>query len=193
MQLNEILEQLGKMLSTKRFSHSVKVMEAAVYLAEKYGEEVEKAAIAGLVHDCAKDIKGEAIFTLCDKYGIIVDSIMRSQPELLHGLIGASLAREVFGITCPRILTAIAEHTLGRAEMDRLCSIVFIADYIEEGRQYSGVEKIREAAEESLEKAIVAGIDNTIHHIMEKGRLLHPQTVETRNWALEKIKSSKKI
>jgi HD superfamily phosphohydrolase YqeK len=71
--------------------------------------------------------------------------------------------------------------------MDKLSSIIFIADYIEENRDYPGVEDIRAAAEESLEKAIIAGIDNTIRHVLDKGRLLHPQTVDTRNWALEKL------
>ena len=74
---------------------------------------------------------------------------------------------------------------MGSEGMDKLCSVIFIADYIEAGRNYPGVEKIRTAAEESLEKAIVAGIDNTIVHILKKGGLLHPQTIATRNWALK--------
>jgi len=184
MQINEIKTKLKQMLTPQRYAHSLQVMEASVKLAEKYEENPERAAIAGLVHDCAKDLPNETTFTFCDKYGIIVDNIMKSQPELLHGLVGSYLAREAFGIECPRIREAIAYHTMGSEGMDKLCSIVFIADYIEAGRNYPGVEKIRTAAEESLEKAIVAGIDNTIVHILKKGGLLHPQTIATRNWAL---------
>lgn len=198
MTLDKIIVQLEKMLSPRRFSHSLKVMEASIKLAEKYGEDVEKAALAGLVHDCAKNIKSEDILSLCDKYGIIVDDIMRKDTALLHGMVGSYLARELFGIDDQRILSAIADHTMGRTGMDTLSKILFVADYIEESRDYDGVEEIREAAEESLEKAIYKGIDTTIIHILKKGGLLHPQTIATRNWVLEeesakRVKAEKKI
>lgn len=185
MRIEEMKTKLKQMLSPQRYAHSLQVMEASLKLAEKFGEDPEKATIAGLVHDCAKDLPNETTFTFCNKYGIIVDNIMECQPELLHGLVGSYLARDVFGIECPRIRAAIAYHTMGSESMDKLCSIVFIADYIEAGRNYPGVDKIRAAAEESLERAIVAGLDNTIEHILKKGGLLHPQTIATRNWALK--------
>ena len=83
------------------------------------------------------------------------------------------MAREIFGIDDPQILAAIADHTLGRPEMDKLTSIVFIADYIEADRTFEGVDEIREAAEESLERAIVVGIDSTIRHVLKQGKPLH--------------------
>lgn len=187
MSIDEIKENLKRMLTSGRYEHCIKVMEAAAMLAEKYGEDVGKAAIAGLVHDCAKGLKDEDIFKLCEKYRINTDKIMRSQPELLHGPVGSFLARDLFGIECSRILGAISAHTTGKPGMDKLGSIIFIADYIEENRDYPGVDDIRRAAEESLEKAVVTGIDNTIRHVLDKGRMLHPQTVDTRNWALEKL------
>jgi predicted HD superfamily hydrolase involved in NAD metabolism len=197
MTINEITAQLKKMLSPRRFTHSLKVMEASIKLAEKYGEDVEKAALAGLVHDCAKNLKSKDILILCDKYGIIVDDIMREDTALLHGMVGSHLARELFGIEDSRILAAIADHTMGRAGMDTLGRILFVADYIEETRDFEGVEEIREAAKESLEKAILKGVDITILHVLKKGGLLHPQTIATRNWALEeerakRIKTEKK-
>lgn len=191
MKPEDIKTELAKMLSPKKFKHSINVMDTSARLAEKYGEDIEKAALAGLVHDCAKNQKPDTVFALCDKYGIIVDDIMKKEPELLHGLVGSHLAQELFGIDCPRVLAAVADHTMGRPGMDKLCSIVFIADYIEEGRDFPGVEKVREAAKESLEKAILAGVDSTIAHVLKKGGLLHPRTVETRNWALEQLKKVK--
>lgn len=187
MGIDEIKEKLQKMLSPKRFAHSVHVMEASRRLAEKYGEDPEKAAMAGLIHDCARDLGKTETIMLCSKYGIAIDDIMQCQPELLHGKVGAFLARDIFGVNCHQILAAVSEHTMGREGMERLSSIVFIADYIEAGRVYPGVEAVRKAAEESLEKAIVAGIDNTIEYILAKGNLLHPQTVATRNWALGRL------
>jgi len=187
MSIDEITEKLQQMLSPKRFAHSIHVMEASRMLAEKYGEDLEKATLAGLIHDCARDLRNTETIVLCSKYGIIIDDIMRYRPELLHGKVGAFLARDIFGVDCPRVLTAVSEHTMGKEGMDKLCSIVFIADYIEAGRTYPGVEVIRKDAEESLEKAVVAGIDNTIGYILAKGNLLHPQTVATRNWALKQV------
>ncbi len=186
--LNKMINTLENMLSPRRFNHSIKVMEASIRLAEKYGANVEKAAIAGLVHDCAKDMKKDTIIPACSKYGIIVDDITKAQPQLLHGQIGSFMARELFGIECPQMLAAIADHTMGRPGMDKLSSIVFVADYIEDCRDYEGVEEIRKVAADSLEKAIVAGIDSTIRYILLKGRLLHPQTVATRNWAIKQLK-----
>lgn len=191
MELNEIIKKLEQILTAGRLNHSLEVMKASIRLAEKYGEDVEKAALAGLVHDCAKNMRKDAILPACKKYGIIVDEITATRPELLHGQIGAHMAAEMFGIECPGILAAIADHTMGRPGMDKLSSIIFIADYIEDSRDYEGVEAIREAAGESMEKAIVAGIDSTIRHILNKGHLLHPQTVATRNWALEQLKNKK--
>jgi predicted HD superfamily hydrolase involved in NAD metabolism len=187
MELNEIIKKLEGMLSPRRFNHSLEVMKSSIRLAEKYGEDVEKAALAGLVHDCAKNLDKDAIMSACKKYGIIVDEISAAWPQLLHGQIGAYMAEELFGIDCPRILAAIADHTMGRPGMDKLSSIVFIADYIEDSRDFEEVDIIRKAAEESLEKAIVAGIDSTIRHILVKGRMLHPQTIATRNWALKQL------
>ena len=185
--IDEIKDKLKSTLSPKRFDHSIHVMEASRELAEKYGADIEEAILAGLIHDCARDLKNTDTFALCRKYSITVDPIMQKQPQLLHGIIGSFLARDLFEIDCPRVLTAVAEHTMGREGMDKLSCIVFIADYIEAGRDYPGVEKIRKAADESLEKAVVAGLDNTIGFILQKGGLLHPQTVATRNWALVQI------
>ena len=188
MDINEIKEQLKKMLSPKRFLHSVNVMKTSRRLAEKYGEDPDKAALAGLVHDCAKDLDKTEMLEQCGKYGIIVDDIMKESPDLLHGKVGSCLAQELFGIECPRVLSAVSDHTMGCEDMNRLCAIVFVADLIEDARNYPGVETIRKAAEESLEKAIIAGLDSTIEHILDEGGILHPQTVATRNGVLEKLK-----
>jgi predicted HD superfamily hydrolase involved in NAD metabolism len=188
MNIDDIKSRLQMMLSQKRFSHSTHVMEASRILAEKYGEDIGKAELAGLIHDCAKDMDKSSTFALCKKYDIIVDSIMKKQPEILHGMVGAFLARDLFEVDDKSVLAAVTNHTMGCENMNKLSSIVFIADYIEAGRSYEGVEKIRKAAESSLEEAIVAGVDSTIEDILKKGKLLHPQIVLTRNWALEQLK-----
>lgn len=187
MNIDDIKNRLRTMLSQKRFAHSIHVMEASRMLAEKYGEDMGKAGLAGLIHDCAKDLDKSSTFALCKKYGIIVDSIMKRQPEILHGMVGAFLAGDLFEVDSRDVLDAVSNHTMGRENMDRLSSIVFVADYIEAGRNYEGVDEIRKAAESSLEEAIVAGVDNTIGYILKKGSFMHPQIVLTRNWALEQL------
>lgn len=193
MSLEEIKENLRQMLTPKRYQHSINVMDASIVLAEKYGCDRDKAALAGLVHDCARELDKKETLNICSKYGIIPDKIMQNQPELLHGVAGSYLARELFGIECEEVLTAVANHTMGTEGMDKLSSIVFLADYIEAGRVYPGVEEIRKAAMDSLFKGIVAGLDNTITYILKKGGLLHPQTVITRNWALEQLRNNQRI
>ena len=187
MNIDEIKSRLQTMLSQKRFNHSIHVMEASRMLAEKYGEDIGKAELAGLIHDCARDLAKSATFALCKKYDIIVDSIMQKRPEILHGMVGSYLAKDLFEVDCRSVLDAVANHTMGCENMNKLSSIVFIADYIEAGRSYEGVEKIRKAAESSLEEAIVAGVDSTIEDNLRKGKLLHPQIVLARNWALEQL------
>lgn len=181
----DIKAKLKTMISEKRYMHSLMVMEASAQLAEKYGADIEKAALAGLAHDCAKDMDAKRIFQMCNHYGIIADDIMKEKPDLMHGIIGSHVARDQLGIEDADVLKAIANHTMGRAGMDKLSCVIFVADYIEVTRDFPGVEEIRKAAQESLEKAILVGLDNTISHILKKGELIHPQTILTRNWALK--------
>jgi predicted HD superfamily hydrolase involved in NAD metabolism len=188
MNMEYIKEKLEKKLSHKRYMHSVNVMNSSVQLAQKYGEDLEKAALAGLLHDCARDMEEKKAFELCEKYGIIIDEISQLQPVLLHGHLGAHLAREEFGVECPGILKAIDNHTLGIPGMDLLSRIIFVADYIEPGRTFPEAEAIRKAVLEDLDQAMVMGMDSTIKYILKKGELLHPDTVNTRNWLLLKLK-----
>lgn len=184
MTVEDIRARLEKTLTPKRYLHSINVMHTAVQLAQRYGEDVDKAALAGLLHDCARDIMKKDALKLCDKYGISTDEVSRLQPELLHGRLGARLAREDYGIDCPSVLKAIECHTMGSPDMDLLCRIIFVADYIEPARTFPEASDIRKTAFEDLDRAMLLGIDSTIRYILHKGGLLHPDTVETRNWLL---------
>lgn len=191
MTIDEIKEKLKLVLTPKRYTHSLNVMSTSIELAQKYGADAEKAGLAGLLHDCARDLKKDDLLALCEKYGIITDEITHEYPALLHGQLGACLARELYGAEDQEVLEAIACHTMGRSGMRIISRIVFLADYIEPGRHFPGVENIRLAAEESIEKAMLMGIDNTILFIVENGQPLHPDTVITRNWVLAELKLQK--
>lgn len=185
MTLEEMKKQLEETLSPKRFKHSIGVMDTAVKLAEKYGEDRGKAAIAGILHDCARNIEGQEVLELCGRYGIEVNYITNLQPQLLHGLLGAALARDVYGVEDEDVIRAIACHTTGREDMTLLDKIVFIADYIEPGRKFHGVDKVRDLAYKDLDKAILISLDNTIKHILDKGVLIHPDTINARNFIIK--------
>jgi predicted HD superfamily hydrolase involved in NAD metabolism len=140
MTLEEMQNKLRNVLSRDRFEHSKNVMNTAVELAIIYRVDKNKAAIAGLLHDCAKGYRGEDALAFCRKYNIKIDDIMKIQTGLLHGPIGSYLAEHEYGIKDPSILRAIFYHTTGCENMDILAKIIYIADYIEPKRNFIGVK-----------------------------------------------------
>lgn len=187
MKLQQIKEKLKLELTTKRYIHSINVMNSSIMLAEKYGEDVCKAELAGLLHDCARDIRGEKVFELCEEYKIEVDDISMEQPELLHGPIGSRLAEKIYAVTDLDVISAIYNHTLGRENMRQLEKIVFIADYIEPGREFPGVDNIREMAVISLDNAMLLAFDCTFAYCLKKNCLIHPKAIYARNYILNNI------
>lgn len=181
MTLEEMKEKLKNALSHKRFVHSVNVMNVAVQLAQRYSFDTGKASEAGLLHDCARDIRGEDAFKLCEKYRIEIGIIGRRQPELLHGPLGSKVAMMEYGITDTDILEAIHWHTTGCDNMSLLAKIIYIADYIEPGRNFPGVDEVRHLAFNDIDRAMIVALDRTIKYVMIKGALIHPDTVNARN------------
>lgn len=186
MTIDEIRDKLKKALSQKRFKHSVGVMETAVKLASLYGVDEKKARLAGLLHDCAREMKAEEILKICDEKNIEIDNICAMQPKLLHGPVGTVVAREEYGIEDEEILSAIYCHTTGRKDMSALDKIIFLADYIEPGRDFSGVEKVREAVFEDLDKGMVISLVTIIKHLVKKRELIQIDTIDTWNYIINK-------
>lgn len=181
-------EKLSGMLLEKRFRHSVLVMETAEELARTFGADVEKARIAGLLHDCAKNYTAEQMLKLCDDYGIALDDVARQQTGLIHGFLGAAMLKGTFGVDDPEIYDAVYYHTVGKPDMPLLTKIIYIADGIEPSRTFDGVDRIRELAKTDLDRALVLQIDMTIRSVLSRGTLLHTNTVDTRNYYLRKIR-----
>lgn len=188
MQLLEMQEKLRGMLIEKRYAHSVAVMGTAQRLAQIHGADVEKATVAGLLHDCAKNDTAEQLLQKCEKYGIALDDIEREQTGLLHGFVGAKELAFKFGITDPEIYDAVYYHTVGKPNMPLLTKIIYIADGIEPHRNFEGVEEIRHLAETDLDQALVVQLNMTIRSVLKKGTLLHTNTVDTRNYYLRKLR-----
>jgi len=189
----EMTNKLKGAVTKKRFIHSLNVMNCAVELAKRYEVDTEKAAIAGLLHDCAKSIKDDEALRLCEKFNIELDNITRYQPSLLHGPIGSKIAEIEYGINDREILSAIYYHTTGCENMSLFEKIIYIADYIEPGRRFPGVEEVRKAAAENIDDAILMSLDRTINNVILRGGLLHPNTVNARNYIIiEKLAQNAK-
>ncbi len=188
MELMQMREKLSGMLLEKRFRHSVLVMETAEHMARQYGADVEKAKIAGLLHDCAKNFTVEQMLDKCSQYGIVLDDVARQQTGLIHGFLGAAMLQDTFGVDDPEIYDAVYYHTVGKPGMPLLTKIIYIADGIEPSRAFDGVDRVRELAQTDLDRALVLQIDLTIRSVLSKGTLLHTNTVDTRNYYLRKIR-----
>lgn len=182
----EMLDYLHINLKESRLRHSLSVSETAVALATKYGEDIDKARIAGLVHDCVKNMKDGQLIEVARLHGIQLDEIYLQNPSILHGLVGSIIAREVMGIEDEDILSAIRYHTTGRKNMSILEKIIYIADYIEPLRKFNGVEELRSLSEMDLDAAVIQSLENTIKYVIIQKQLLHTDTVEARNYLLSK-------
>ncbi len=187
MEIDAIKEYLKENLSEKRYKHSLGVADEAVLLAERYGAEKLKAYIAGLVHDCAKEIgKEAAIKLLKEKYRVSLDAVEENTHKLLHGPLGACMIQDIFGIDDIEIIDAVKYHTTGKANMGVLTKVLYIADYVEPNRTFEGVDDLRRLAYEDIDKAIMVGINWTFEELMERGSMFHPDTVHARNYLLLK-------
>ncbi len=176
---------LKKHLSKERFLHTLAVEKEAISLAERYNVDIEKASLAGLLHDCAKGFSDEELVRLAISYNIPLSVWDLSSPQILHAPVGSIFAREYFGIKDRDILSAIWKHTTGDREMSTLDKIIFIADYIEYHRDFPGVSYLREIVKKDIDRAILFAINLTIGYIMRNNQMIHPKTVEVWNYLIK--------
>lgn len=167
-------------LKHKRIPHVLGTEREAVRLAEKYGADAEKARIAALLHDCTKRLSMEEQLDLCRKYGIELDSLEQKALKLLHAKTGAAIARDVFGVD-DEIYSAIRYHTTGHAGMTLLEKIIYLADYIEPTRDFPGVEELRNACYEDLDRGLLLGLEMSIAEMTNMGNPVHHATIEARD------------
>lgn len=182
MTLEQMKQELEKRLKPSRFRHSLGVAETAVKLAKRFGADEEQARVAGLLHDCAREFRNEDMVKEAEKRGIAIGEVERSMPLLLHADIGAVRVRELYGVEDAAISQAIARHTVGGPAMTVLDKIIWYADMIEPGRDFPGVDELRElGGTASLDAMMLAGLSHSIVFVVEKGHLIYPATVLARN------------
>ena len=185
MDLEEIEKHLKGILSERRYIHSVGTMRMARKLAKYYGENEDEAAFAGLIHDIAKELTEDEIYEYVRTHNIEMDDVEKQNLALMHSKIGASIAKEKYEAS-PKVQNAILYHTTGNVNMDTFAKIIYVADKVEETRDYDGVEELRKIAEKDLDKVILILIDFVIEKSNRLGRIMHPDTIELRN-ALKNI------
>ena len=179
-ELLAIRKDIHKKLKKDRFEHTTGVMYTAASLAMCYGEDIQKAITAGLLHDCGKYCPVKEQITLCRKYEIQLTDSELEMPALIHAKLGAYLARHEYGIKDQEILNAITWHTTGRPEMTMLEKILYIADYIEPNRKViPGLEEIRGVVFRDIDRAVYLSAAGTHRYLADSGRAVDPMTVNT--------------
>ena len=176
--IQKLKKKLRHHLDKERYEHTLGVMYTAGAMAMAYQIDIEKAIIAGLLHDCAKCFSSEKKLKLCQKYKLPINAYERKNPGLLHAKLGACLAKYKYKIRDLEILEAIQYHTTGRPNMTMLDKIVYIADYIEPNRDFPGVEKLRELAKTDLDAAMLMGLDMAVAHVRRQGAIVGVHSLE---------------
>ena len=180
MSREALLAKMETVMPEKRLRHCLGVEKAARELAERFGLDVEKAGLAGLLHDYAKKVSDEDFLSLIDKYQLDPD-LKKWGNNVWHGMVGIYKIQEDLGIEDAEILRAIEIHTVGSSTMSELDKVVYVADYIEHNRDFPGVDKARELAQRSLNQAVAYETARTVEHLAHKGMPIYPRTLETYN------------
>ena len=163
-------------LKHARIPHVLGTEQEAVRLALRYGADVDRARTAALLHDCTKRLEMDEQLALCAQYGIELDELEQQALKLLHAKTGAAVARDRFGVD-DEIYSAIFWHTTGHADMTLLEKVIYLADYIEPTRSFPGVDTLRAACYEDLDKGLLMGLEMTVEEMKERGNPVHSATL----------------
>lgn len=191
MPRNKIKRWLKEKLSISRYRHSLSVQEMSEELAEIYDADISKASLAGLVHDCAKWMSPHRLRFKAEYYKMNLDAIEREHTSILHAVIGATLAADIFGITDQEILTAIKYHTTGNARMSLMDKILYVADFAEPLREYDEAKIVHKLAYIDLNLAVLETTEQKLQHLLKKRLLIHPNTIAARNDMMLTLKNTR--
>ena len=176
MKRDKIAYKLKKELDAQRYEHTLGVEQMAINMARIFGEDEDRAALAGLLHDCAKCLPLSQMQKAAKE--VSVDPVMRESKALMHSVAGMCLAESVYGVTDPQVLSAIRWHTTGHGEMTELEKIIYLADMIEPNRKpFEGLETLRGLCREDLDRAMHTALRMSLEHVQRQGKTLHPDTL----------------
>ncbi|MFO7263126.1 MAG: phosphohydrolase [Bacillaceae bacterium G1] len=181
MEREAILAAVRNMLTEHRFRHTLGVAETAKQLAARFGADVEKAELAGILHDCAKYWPEDEMKAIIRQEPELPDDLLDYDKELWHAPVGSILIQREFGIQDPDIIAAVRYHTSGRVGMTVLEKVICLADYIEPNRNFPGVEDIRALAEQDLDQALATALGGTIRFLIQQHKRVYPLTLLAYN------------
>ncbi|MCG1022302.1 bis(5'-nucleosyl)-tetraphosphatase (symmetrical) YqeK [Sutcliffiella horikoshii] len=190
MNRDKALRVVKEQLTERRYVHTIGVMETAIKLAEIYKVDAEKAELAAIFHDYAKFRDKEEMRQIIINQKMPHD-LLQHHDELWHAPVGAYLVEKEAGITDPEVLEAIRCHTSGKINMSPLDKVLYVADYIEPGRDFPGVEQVRESAMTSLDIAVIQAMKNTITFLLKRNQPVYPDTFHAYNDMTMKVKERK--
>ncbi len=177
MTCEEAKQLVKKRLSEKRYRHTINVKKMAVKLAERYGADPEKAALAALLHDSAKELPRADMLQIFRDNAIIAKNAASRPEPVWHGLAAAILCETQWGVTDPEILSAIRCHTTGKAGMTLLDKILYMADMTSAERDFPGVEELRKEEMEDLDRALLHAMERTVAFVEKKGGPMDEETL----------------
>lgn len=170
-------KKLQKKLDADRYEHTIGVAYTAAALAMRYGADIEKAQLAGILHDNAKCIPLDKAMQISEKYNITFSEAELANPALMHAKVGAYLAMHKYKITDKEVIRAILYHTTGRPNMTLLEKIIYIADYIEPGRnKATNLEEIRRMAFIDIDQALLMILSDTLDYLHKVNGEIDPMT-----------------
>ena len=179
--VDSIKEKLKARLTPRHFEHSLGTARTAADMAHAYGLDEEKAYLAGLLHDYAKSMSGAELLAAAAGFGIEAIPVEIEVPYLLHSQLGACMVKEELGIVDREILDGIKHHTIGACSMTDFDKIIYIADMIEPGRAFEGLDRLRHMALEGLDEVFREAYAHSLSHLVKARKLIHPVTVEVWN------------
>ena len=181
MDFTKYTEIIRTRISDKRFCHSMAVAESSRKLALENNADSDRAYLAGILHDIAKEMDTIYVLQTLHEFGIILDSVQKETPKLLHGIMGEQILKHELFIDDVEILNAVRYHTTARPNMSTLEKVLYLADFISDDRDYTGVEDIRSAAIAGLDSGVYAGLRFTVCNLVEENKQIHPDTVGAYN------------
>lgn len=186
--IRDLKKELKKNMDESRYEHTLGVMYISAALAMRYECDLDKALLAGLMHDCAKCMPNAKKLKTAEKYGLEITELEKKNPFMLHAKVGAVLAEKKYDITDEEVLGAIRWHTTGRPDMTLLEKIVYIADYIEPKRDKApNLGEIRKLAFIDLDCALLKILQDTLNYLGDSPEEVDSMTKSTYDFYQQQL------
>ncbi|RAP37196.1 hypothetical protein DID80_04415 [Candidatus Marinamargulisbacteria bacterium SCGC AAA071-K20] len=182
LSIQTLKDTLDSLLPKSRFEHSLRVADMAVVLASLNNISTEKAYLAGLIHDTAKPMSPQ---TLLSDYSVQIkdplETVFSEYKAVWHALVAPQVVSTLFQINDEAVLDAIQWHTTGKADMAFLTKVIFVADFVEPGRNTDISRAMEIIAKSNIDRACFEISEFSIQKLNKKNNKIHPLTIDCYN------------